>query len=152
MCIYRTISFSICIFSCVVCVFVPAQAQVHADNDSTTYYGVASYYGSRFNGKLTTNGDTFDARYFTAASNVLPMDQYVLVTNLRNRRKTVVRINDRMAAGNKRLIDVSEAVARRLGFRARGLTKVKVQLIPAWMINWFDLAALDSMQHTDDMK
>ncbi|MBX5439751.1 MAG: septal ring lytic transglycosylase RlpA family protein [Thermoflavifilum sp.] len=147
---FQKISLSICIFSSAAWWGVLSYAQDRISPDSSTvYYGVASYYGVSFNGQQTANGDIFDVTHFTAASNLLPMDQYVLVTNLHNHRKAVVKINDRMASGNQRLIDVSEAVARRLGFRARGITRVKVQLIPGWVINWFDLAALDTMQQLD---
>jgi len=144
--VYQAIFISTCLLSSALCIAIPACGQSQAEQDSIAFYGIASYYDATFNGQLTANGDTFYAHYFTAASNQLPMDRYVLVTNLRNRRKVVVRINDRMAPDNQRLIDVSEAAARKLGFKARGITRVKVQLIPAWMVNWFDLASLDSMQ------
>lgn len=95
----------------------------------TVLEGVASYYGEAFRGKRTHSDEIFNPDSLTAACNVLPMGIWVRVTNLRNGSSVVVRLNDRMARGNKRLIDVSEEAARRLGFHARGLTRVKVEVL-----------------------
>ncbi|MCL6523810.1 MAG: septal ring lytic transglycosylase RlpA family protein [Thermoflavifilum sp.] len=121
---------------------ISVHAQSQNAHNSTVYYGIASFYGKKFHHQLTASGDTFDMHQFTAASNRIAMHQYVLVTNLRNQRKALVKINDRMAPTNPRLIDVSEAVARKLRFHARGLTRVKVELVPQWLIDWFGLAEI----------
>lgn len=92
--------------------------------------GTASYYGERFRGKRTHTDEVFDPDKLTAACNVLPLKTWVKVTNLRNHRSVKLWINDRMHPKNKRLIDVSARAARELGFYARGLTRVRVEVIP----------------------
>jgi rare lipoprotein A len=91
--------------------------------------GIASYYGERFRGKKTHTDEVFDPDKLTAACNVLPLKTWVKVTNLRNHRSVTLWINDRMHPKNKRLIDVSAGAARKLGFYARGLTRVRVEVI-----------------------
>ena len=91
--------------------------------------GVASFYGERFRGRLTHDDEVFDPDKLTAACNVLPLKTWVRVTNLRNHRRIALWINDRMHPQNKRLIDVSARAARELGFYARGLTRVRVEVV-----------------------
>src|SRR6185369_10744919 len=92
-------------------------------------YGVASYYANKFEGRKTYTDEIFTQKKLTAASNTLPMHTWVRVTNLRNHRTVVVRINDKMHPHNKRLIDMSRAAAAKLGYCGRGLTKVKVEVL-----------------------
>jgi rare lipoprotein A len=91
-------------------------------------YGIASYYANKFEGRKTYTDEIFSQKKLSAASNTLPMHTWVRVTNLRNHRSVVLRINDRMHPRNKRLIDLSRAAAEQLGFAGRGLTKVKVDV------------------------
>ena len=65
----------------------------------------------------------------TAAHNGLPLNTYVKVTNLRNKKSVVVKITDRMHPKNKRLIDLSRGAAEKLGYIGEGLTKVKVEVV-----------------------
>ncbi|MBS4065488.1 MAG: septal ring lytic transglycosylase RlpA family protein [Chitinophagaceae bacterium] len=92
-------------------------------------YGIASYYSNKFNGRKTANGEIFSQQKLTAAHNTLPLGTYVRVTNLRNKRSVIVRINDRLNARNKRLIDLSRAAASKLGFIKSGLTRVKIEVL-----------------------
>lgn len=92
-------------------------------------YGIASYYSNKFNGRKTANGEIFSQQKLTAAHNTLPLGTYVRVTNLRNRRSVIVRINDRLNARNKRLIDLSRAAASKLGYIKSGLTRVKIEVL-----------------------
>ena len=94
-----------------------------ADTDQT---GVASYY---WQGKGTASGERFNANALTAAHRSLPFNTKVEVTNLRNGRTVVVRINDRGPFIRGRIIDVSRAAAGELGFKAHGLTKVSIKVI-----------------------
>jgi rare lipoprotein A len=94
----------------------------------TVQYGIASYYANKFEGRKTYTDEIFSQKKLSAASNTLPMHTWVRVTNLRNHRSVVLRINDRMHPRNKRLIDLSRAAAEHLGFAGRGLTKVKVDV------------------------
>ncbi|HSQ43896.1 MAG TPA: septal ring lytic transglycosylase RlpA family protein [Ginsengibacter sp.] len=92
-------------------------------------YGVASFYAKKFEGRRTRNDEIYNSAKYTAACNVLPLGTWIKVTNLRNHKTVVVRINDRMNVKNKRLIDLSRAAARDLGFLGRGLAKVKVEVL-----------------------
>jgi len=92
-------------------------------------YGVASYYANKFEGRKTYTDEIFTQKKLTAASNTLPMHVWVRVTNLRNNRSVVVKINDKMHPHNKRLIDLSQAAAIRLGYKGRGLTHVRIDVL-----------------------
>jgi rare lipoprotein A len=93
-------------------------------------YGVASYYAKKFSGRKTSTGAYYDSSILTAACNVLPLGTWVKVTNLRNNKSVIVEINDHMHPKNKRLIDLSKAAARKLGYISRGITRVKVEVLP----------------------
>lgn len=90
--------------------------------------GTASWYGAQFQGRPTASGEPFDMRDFTAAHPSLPLGAFVKVTNLRNGKAVVVRINDRGPVVDGRIIDVSYNAARALGFNERGLQKVRLEL------------------------
>jgi rare lipoprotein A len=90
--------------------------------------GTASWYGEQFQGRQTASGEPFDMRDFTAAHPSLPLGSFVRVTNLRNGKVVVVRINDRGPVVDGRIIDVSYNAARALGFRERGLQTVRLDL------------------------
>lgn len=92
-------------------------------------YGIASYYAEKFEGRKTYTDEIFSQDSLTAASNTLPMHTWVKVTNLRNHRTVIVRINDKMHPRNRRLIDLSRAAAAKLGFAGRGLVRVRVDVI-----------------------
>jgi rare lipoprotein A len=91
--------------------------------------GVASWYGKAFHGRLTANGEVFDVADLSAAHPTLPLPSYVRVTNLENERSVVVRVNDRGPFKHGRLIDVSERAAHLLGFRHRGMARVRVEYV-----------------------
>jgi peptidoglycan lytic transglycosylase len=91
--------------------------------------GTASWYGDYFQGRETASGEPYDMYDLTAAHPTLPLGSYVRVTNLRNGRAVVLRINDRGPVVDGRIIDVSYNAARVLGFKARGLQKVRLDLV-----------------------
>lgn len=96
--------------------------------------GLASWYGPRFHGKVTANGETFNQRRLTAAHNTLPLPSLVKVTNLNNKKSIIVRVNDRGPfALNKRgrIIDLSERAAELLGMKEKGVARVNVKLLPS---------------------
>lgn len=109
------------------------------------HYGIASYYSDSFNGKLTSTGDVFSNADMTAASNTLPLNTYVRVTNRSNGKWVMVRINDRMNIANHRLIDLSQAAAKRLGMIHRGITRVSVGVIPQKFYRLFNVTPDDMM-------
>ena len=92
------------------------------------FYGQASFYANKFNGRRTANGEIFSQKKLTCACNVLPLGTWIKVTNLRNGRSVVVKTNDRIHPRMKRIVDLSKAAAEKLGFVSRGLTRVKVEL------------------------
>jgi len=92
-------------------------------------YGIASWYGAEWQGRLMASGEPFDENAFTAAHRTLPLGAEVKVTNLQNGRSVIVRVKDRGPAITSRLIDLSKAAADRLGFIYRGLTLVKLQVV-----------------------
>ena len=96
---------------------------------SRVQYGTASFYNNKFNGRKTANGEIFSQKKMTAAHNSLPLGTYVRVTNLRNKRSVVVKVNDRLHARNRRLIDLTKTAAVRLGFVKSGLTRVKLEIL-----------------------
>lgn len=91
--------------------------------------GWASWYGPRFHGRRTANGERFNKFHLTAAHRTLPFNTRVRVTNLQNGRSIVVRINDRGPYIRGRIIDLSYAAARQLGMHQRGVIQVKVEIL-----------------------
>ena len=91
--------------------------------------GVASWYGKRYHGKKTSNGEVYDMYSMSAAHPTLPLPSYVKVTNPANGRFVVVRVNDRGPFKNNRVIDLSYAAAYKLRFSAQGSTLVEVEAI-----------------------
>ena len=92
-------------------------------------YGIASYYSDKFEGRKTYTDEIFSQKKLSAASNTLPMHTWVRITNLRNHRSVVLRVNDRMHPRNRRLIDLSRAAADKLDYAARGLTRVRIDVL-----------------------
>src|SRR6266566_3319865 len=91
--------------------------------------GMASWYGDDFHGRLTANGEVFDMGSLTAAHPTLPMPSYARVTNLRNGKSLVVRVNDRGPYHGNRLIDVSNKAAELLEFKGNGVARVRVEYV-----------------------
>jgi rare lipoprotein A (peptidoglycan hydrolase) len=91
--------------------------------------GKASWYGDDFHGRLTANGEIFDMNTLTAAHPTLPLPSYARVTNLKNGRSVIVRINDRGPYAHNRVIDLSKRVAEVLAFKNDGITNVRVKYI-----------------------
>lgn len=100
-----------------------------SDKISIIKFGTASYYAAKFHGRKTSTGDIYRKEKFTAACNVLPLNTWVQVTDMRSGRQVIVKINDRLHPKNKRLIDLSRAAAQKLGFINKGTTKVKLELL-----------------------
>jgi len=91
--------------------------------------GTASWYGKNFEGKETASGEPYNMYDMTAAHLTLPMGSYVKVTNLRNGKAVVVRVNDRGPIVPGRIIDLSYGAAQALQMRAHGLQRVRLDLI-----------------------
>lgn len=91
--------------------------------------GIASWYGSKFHGRRTSSGEPYDMFAMTAAHKVLPLPTYARVSNLRNGRSVVVKINDRGPFHDNRLIDLSYSAAWKLGIASEGTGLVEVEAI-----------------------
>lgn len=91
--------------------------------------GIASWYGTKFHGRRTSSGETYDMYGMTAAHKSLPLPTYVEVTNLHNGRKAVLKVNDRGPFVDNRIIDLSYAAARKLGIVANGTGLVEVRAV-----------------------
>jgi peptidoglycan lytic transglycosylase len=112
---------------------VQRQSEVRNQAGKTKPYqvGTASWYGENFEGKPTASGEPYEMYDMTAAHLKLPMGSYVKVTNLRNGRAVVVRVNDRGPIVPGRIIDLSYGAAQALQFRSKGLQRVRLDLVSA---------------------
>jgi rare lipoprotein A len=102
---------------------------VKFDTKGYTETGKASWYGKKFHGKKTSNGETYDMFTMTAAHKTLAIPTYVRVTNLENQRTVVVRVNDRGPFHDGRIIDLSYAAAKKLDYHHKGTTRVKIEVL-----------------------
>ncbi|MFW5826856.1 MAG: septal ring lytic transglycosylase RlpA family protein [Alkalispirochaeta sp.] len=91
--------------------------------------GVASWYGGKFQGRLTANGEIFDTNELTAAHRTIPFDTIVRVTNRDTNQSVEVRINDRGPFVDNRVIDLSRAAASRIGLTASGIAPVELEIV-----------------------
>ena len=104
--------------------------------------GIASWYGTKFHGKRTANGEVYDLYIASAAHRSLPIPTYARVTNVANQRSVIVRINDRGPFHPDRLIDLSYAAAVKLGFVNKGTAKVRVETL--------EMAGVDDQRGRDN--
>ncbi|CAA6809763.1 MAG: Rare lipoprotein A precursor [uncultured Sulfurovum sp.] len=103
---------------------VPAYAK-----NKKVQIGKGSWYGKKFHGRKTANGERYNMYAYTAAHKTLPFGTVVKVTNLRNKRSVTVRINDRGPYIRGRIIDLSYLAAKKLGYVNKGVTKLKVKVL-----------------------
>lgn len=91
--------------------------------------GTASWYGTKFHTRHTSSGEPYDMLAMTAAHKSLPLPTYVEVTNLKNKRKVIVKVNDRGPFESNRLIDLSYVAAKKLGMLGHGTATVRIKAI-----------------------
>ena len=89
--------------------------------------GMASYYSNRLHGAITASGERYRHSDYTAACNLVPLNTFLKITNLSNHKWVIVKVNDRLHPKNKRIIDVSQFVAHKLGFLSKGVAKVRIE-------------------------
>lgn len=96
-------------------------------HSKTHHHSTASWYGANFHGKRTANGERFNMYAMTAAHRTLPLSSYAEVTNLKNHRSVIVRINDRGPYHGNRAMDLSYAAAKELGITGKGTGSVQIK-------------------------
>jgi len=104
--------------------------------------GPASWYGKGFQGRPTASGEPYDMYQYTAASKSLPLGSWVKVTNLRNGKWLIVKVNDRGPYVGNRIMDVSYSAAKMLDFKSRGITKVKLEVVEPDLVADSDVTAI----------
>ena len=92
--------------------------------------GLASYYHSRFHGRVSSSGRVHDKEELVAAHRTYPFGTFLRVTNLKNMKSVIVCVTDRGPRSRKRLIDVSEQAAELLDFKQQGVAKVRIEEVP----------------------
>ena len=103
------------------------QAQTYQETGIASWYGYETY--KQKGGHMTANGEAFDPNGLNAAHKYLPLPTFVKVTNLKNRRSIILRVNDRGPFVDGRIIDLSAGAARKLGFYKQGTARVRVEAI-----------------------
>jgi peptidoglycan lytic transglycosylase len=102
---------------------------VMKDSRGFSQRGIASWYGKKFHGRKTSNGETYDMYAMTAAHKELPLPAYVEVINLKNKRRIIVRVNDRGPFHENRIIDLSYSAARKLDIVKNGTGLVEIRIV-----------------------
>lgn len=97
--------------------------------DTIFQQGIASWYGPGFHGRKTASGEPFDTTQLTAAHKFLKFDLIVKVTNIENNKSVIVRINDRGPVSPKRIIDLSQAAAKKIDIIDKGLAMVNIKIL-----------------------
>ena len=105
------------------------KANTSTPTNKRTIYGLASFYANKFEGRRTSSGEIFSQSKYTCACNMLPMGTWVKITNLRNGRTVIVKVNDKLHPRMRRVADLSKSAAKRLGYIGWGVTRVKVEVI-----------------------
>jgi rare lipoprotein A len=121
-----------------LCLIFPAEAtsqnrspasKTGPQKPTRIFYGQASFYANKFHGRKTASGEIFSQDKPTCACNILPLGTWIKVTNMRNGKSTIVKINDRIHPKMKRIVDLSRTAAQKLGYIGHGLTRVKIELV-----------------------
>lgn len=124
------------LFCACILFITPGSAQKKGTSRSTTskpgsnrvIYGLASFYGNQFEGRPTSSGEIFSQSKFTCACNMLPLGTWVKVTNVKNGRSVIVKVNDRLHPRMRRIADLSKIAAKKLGYLSWGITRVKMEV------------------------
>lgn len=103
--------------------------------DSVYQKGIASYYSDAFNGRYTSSGEKYNNKFYTAAHATLPLHTIVKVTNLKNNKSVIVKINDRCFYSKTRIIDLSKAAAQQLDIIAAGLANINLTILDSGDLN-----------------
>jgi len=107
---------------------VSSKESVVKTSNKKVIYGEASFYANKFNGRRTANGEIFSQSKMTCACNMLPFGTWIKVTNVRNGKSVVVKVNDRLHKKMRRVVDLSSSAAKKIGLKS-GVARVKVEVI-----------------------
>lgn len=118
---------SVAVLTCLTLLLSGCASQGQVDPQGYRAEGQASYYGARHHGNKTASGERFDQNALTAAHRSLPFGSQVQVTNLRNNKIVMVRINDRGPYAKQRIIDLSQKAAEQLGMLRDGVVPVRIE-------------------------
>lgn len=136
--INQSAKYFLCMLTCMVLLMHSAIAQKkHKLNKPVTitsrkvFYGEASFYANKFNGRHTASGEIFSQRKLTCACNVLPFGTNVKVTNVKNGKWAIVKVNDRLHPKMRRIVDLTSTAAIQLGYKDKGFARVKVDVVNA---------------------
>lgn len=116
------------VLACALVITLGGTASFPTHGEAKTVEGAASYYGKRFHGRRTANGERFNMNALTAAHRSLPFGTKVKVTNKQNGKSVVVRINDRGPFIKGRQIDLSRGAAAKIGMLDAGVAKVQLDI------------------------
>ncbi len=108
--------------------------------------GFASWYGPNFHGKATANGDIYNQYMLSAAHPTLPLPSIIEVTNLENKNSLILLVNDRGPYKKNRILDVSESAAALLGFKKKGIAKVRVKFLKKETDDFLERIGLDKKE------
>lgn len=123
-----------CFFlSSLFCITLSAQKverhHKHHGLNKRVFYGTASFYADKFNGRRTASGEIFRQNKLTCACNMLPFGTYIKVTNVHNDKWAIVKVNDRLHPKMKCVADLTKATALKLGYKDGGSARVKIEVI-----------------------
>ncbi|MBK0403160.1 septal ring lytic transglycosylase RlpA family protein [Adhaeribacter sp. BT258] len=117
------------VFSFILIIFFALNISAFATGKGKTQTGTASWYGTKYHGRKSSNGEVYNKNKLTAAHPSLPFGTQVKVTNLANNQSVIVRITDRGPFKGRRLIDLSEAAARKIDMIRSGTAKVEMEIL-----------------------
>ena len=119
-----------CIYAALLSLFLlPGISEAKTYPDTHRLTGVSSYYGSFHHGRKTANGDRFNMHAMTAAHRTLPLGSKIKVTNLRNGKSAVLKVNDRGPYKHGRILDVSQGAAKKLDMIKTGTAQVRIEVL-----------------------
>lgn len=103
------------------------KSRKHHTVNKRVFYGEASFYADKFNGRHTANGEVFSQNKLTCACNMLPFGTLIKVINVKNGKSAIVKVTDRLHPKMRRIVDLTKATALKLGFHGRGVARVKIE-------------------------
>ena len=127
-------SFRVIVLALFTCLFSGVAAQDSTKSSKASvkkvFYGQASFYANKFNGRKTATGEIFDQKKMTCACNAVKLGTWLRVTNVRNGKSVIVKANDRIHPKMRRVVDLTSGAAKKIGITSKGgLGRVKVEVL-----------------------